>query len=142
MNTNSITLSGRIVNDPEIGDGRSPDKFRLAFDRKKGEEYVSAFIQVAGWFHPDDIEQFSKGDLVVVVGEMDFYTIPAKDGERYPTTVYTVLAREIGQAAKMRPRGESDSGGRSASRSKSSSRNTGRSSSRSSRPADDEDEPF
>lgn len=130
---NHITLTGRITKDAEVGEDNRPDRFRMAFERKKQDGYEPAFIEVSAWLNPDHVEEMlTKGTLVTVSGELDFFK--TKDDN----VVFTILAREVGPAAYAR----SKDGGGGRSNGRAAARNTGRSSSRSSRPVDDEDEPF
>lgn len=130
---NHVTLTGRLTADAEIGEGNRPDRFRIAFERKKGDEYESAFIAVSAWLKAEHAEEMlTKGTLITVSGELDWFT--TKDGN----TVFTILARDVGPAAYARGRGDREDGG---SR-KASSRSSGRSNGTSRRRRDEDEEPF
>lgn len=118
---NHITLSGHVATEPKIGEGSRPHSFRLAFDEKRGDEYVPAFIEVKAFLDGDDFaDSITKGAAVVVAGQLSFFK--TKDDQ----TVFTILAREVGPAVRYASKGDSG-GSRPSGRSNGTSRPSGRS---------------
>ena len=91
---NTITIMGRMVGDPEIrktGAGTSVLNFALAVDRDYTDDNgdrETDFINCVVWAHSADFvaKYFSKGDLMVVNGRLQFRDWEDDDGNRRRAT--------------------------------------------------------
>lgn len=85
---NSITVMGRIVNDPILNvtpNGINYCSFRIAADRRfqtKGEERRTDFFNVTGWRNTAEFisKYFAKGSMILIVGEMQVNQFTDKNG--------------------------------------------------------------
>lgn len=95
MAINSVTLTGRLANDPEIKltqSGVSVCNFCIAVDRqyKSGEEKICDFINCVSWRATADFvsKWFHKGDGIGVTGSIQTRKWATDSGEnRYATEV-------------------------------------------------------
>jgi len=80
---NTITLSGRLTKDPEIGEGFT--KFSIAQDRWNGKESVTQYFNCIIFGKRCNFvnEYCKKGDKVLISGEVE----NKQYNEKYYTTV-------------------------------------------------------
>ena len=112
MNTNSITVCGNVVRDPELrhtSNGAATTTFGVAVNRKvftKNDtptEVVSFFNVVAWHSLAENIcESIRKGSRIVVVGRLDqrSWEVEGENGGGRRTT-YELVAEEIGASMKF-----------------------------------------
>jgi single-strand DNA-binding protein len=90
MNTNIVILEGRLTRDPEtkeIGTNNTQvTNFGMAVNRpqKRGDEWIdnTGFYEVQAWQRNAELAmQLSKGDAVIVVGDLRYETWE-KDGQK------------------------------------------------------------
>lgn len=85
---NSITVMGRIVNDPALNvtpNSINYCSFRIAADRRfqtKGEERRTDFFNVTAWRNTAEFisKYFAKGSMILIVGEMQVNQFTDKNG--------------------------------------------------------------
>ena len=98
---NKITLIGQLVATPEIRHttaGVSVTSFRIAVERRfkaPGERRKADFFNIVCWRHNADFvcKNFTKGDTILVEGEMQTHRYIDKNGNEL--TWYEVLAERL-----------------------------------------------
>jgi single-strand DNA-binding protein len=102
MNTNMVVLEGGLTRDPEIREaGKSQvANFGIACSKriKKGDEWVNGdpqYFDIQAWgYDAERVMQLTKGDQVIVVGELNFSQYE-KDGVK--RTQIRITSRAIGK---------------------------------------------
>lgn len=115
MNTNIVILEGRLTRDPEIKEvgskGAQVANFGLAVNRptKNGDDWNdnTGFYEVQGWqSRAEQIMQLSKGDPVIVIGDLRYDTWE-KDGQKRNTV--RVNANTVGRQLVLQKKRAADS---------------------------------
>lgn len=110
MNDITITLTGNLVDDPELRytpQGTPVANMRVASTPRmqKGGRWVDAadtvFIDVVAWraLGENAAEELRKGDRVIVAGRLRQRTYETKEGQK--RTVYEIHADEIAPSLKL-----------------------------------------
>lgn len=108
---NSVNLQGRIANDLQLKttpNGVMVLSFSLAVQSNRKNEqgdYVSYFIDCVAWRSTAEFiaRHFSKGDMIVIAGELTKRSYIAQDGgKRYVTEVVISEAHFAGKATTPR----------------------------------------
>jgi single-strand DNA-binding protein len=111
VNTNSITICGNVVRDPELrvtSNGTPTTSFGVAVNRKVFSKSdtpteVVAFFNVVAWnsLAENICESLRKGTRVVVAGRLDqrSWEVEGEQGGR--RTTYELVAEEIGASMKF-----------------------------------------
>lgn len=115
---NNVMLNGRLVGDPELKATKSGDKytkFRLAVERNflQNGKRECDFIDVVAWRTTAEIvtKHFTKGDGIIVVGELRTREYSDKDGNKRKVVevVASGINFPIGTAQKKPTKKESAS---------------------------------
>ena len=105
MALNKVILSGRLTADPELKStpqGVSVATFTVAVERnyKQGEERKADFINCVAWRNTGEFisKYFTKGQMIIVVGELQTRTWDKPDGGKgYATEVIVSEAHFAGK---------------------------------------------
>ena len=107
---NNITISGRLVADPELRHTKGSEpilvvNFRIANDRnyKNSGETVTDFFHCTAWRKKAEFinEYFSKGDMITVVGSIHNNSYTDNNGPPLsilPTSILSRLSGDINVA--------------------------------------------
>lgn len=97
---NSVILSGRLTQDPELKtttNGTSVTSFSIAVDRsyKAVSEKITDFINVVAWRGTAEFvtRYFRKGNLIGIEGSIETRKYQDKNGDS--RTVFEVVAKEV-----------------------------------------------
>jgi single-strand DNA-binding protein len=102
MNTNFVILEGNMTRDPEIKDAGKQQvaSFGIAVNKRvrKDGEWTNGepqFFEIQAWgYDAERAMQLSKGDAVIVVGELNFQQWE-KDGQKRNSV--RITARALGR---------------------------------------------
>lgn len=114
MAYNHVVLVGRLVADPQLrrtGTGKAVTSFRLAVDRPTKEKQTD-WLDVVVWEKAAEfaVDNFSKGQEILVDGELQSRSYTDKDGnKRTATEVKANVLRFVGSRAE--PQQEPQQGG-------------------------------
>lgn len=113
MISNSLTIVGNLVDDPELRftqSGKAVATFRIAstpryYDKTEGEwvDGDPVFMTIQKWGERETenlVESVGRGDRVVVIGQLKQRSYETKEGEQ--RTVYEVTADEIAVSLQFR----------------------------------------
>lgn len=101
MNTNRVTLTGRLVKDVELaftsGKGTAVAKFTIAVDDGFGDKKSTDFIPIVVWGKGGEsaANYLSKGSKVLVNGKIKTRNYEGKNGKVYVTEVVADMMNGI-----------------------------------------------
>lgn len=106
---NVVAIMGRLVADPELRtttQGNSVCSFRIACDRRQGQERQADFIDVVAWRHQADFvsKYFQKGSMIAIDGSLQTRQYQDKNGNN--RTAVEVVANNISFAGAKRQDGQ------------------------------------
>ncbi len=98
---NKVTMIGWLATEPELRyapNGAAVTSFRIAVSRKyvrKGDKRISDYFNVVCWRDTAKFvsKHFSKGDLILVEGEMQTRQYTDRNGD--PATAYEIVAERV-----------------------------------------------
>lgn len=103
----SAVVTGKVGRDPELrqtGSGKDMVKFSIASSQKKGEEYVTTWVDVLAFDEQavQIAEQVKKGTRVTATGKLALEQYEKRDGT--PGCSLVLMADDVGISLRFAPK--------------------------------------
>lgn len=103
----TATVTGKLGRDPELKttkSGKVMGRFSIASSQKKGEEYVTTWVDVLCFDEMAEMvaSRLSKGDRCTAIGKLGLEQYEKRDGS--PGCSLTMMADEIGISLRFAPK--------------------------------------
>lgn len=103
----TAVVTGKVGREPELrttGSGKAMSKFSVASSQKKGEEYVTTWVDVLCFEEQASqvAERLEKGQRVTVTGRLALEQYEKRDGT--PGSSLVLMADEVGISLRYGPK--------------------------------------